>query len=142
MSVLPSGNIRIADNEPVCDQRIERFVCEIGRVVEEAQPERREEFRWMASDLLGEETHRLSENGRQEAKVGAAARPLNVLALSGFLLILGVSLVLFLPWIGLMLVDAGVTGIVLGLLYQFIRNQCGNISTDTSKTSFSSMSRS
>jgi hypothetical protein len=71
----------------------------------------------MASDLLDEETRLLTSNNQQQAKIRKYEPPLDGIALSGFALVLGIGVFLFLPWIGLVLVCIGMVGLVLSLIF-------------------------
>jgi len=63
------------------------------------------------------ETRRSFPNNQQQTNVGKYQSPLNGIALSGFALILGIGLFLFLPWIGLVLVCIGIIGLVLSFIF-------------------------
>ena len=122
MSFLALDDTGQVRSEPPQEQRIERLVSEIGQVIGEAPPERREELRQMASDLLNQEAVDSGPTGGQETNRRYIPR-LSGLALSGFALILGVGLFIFLPWIGFVLVWAGIVGFILSFIYNALRER-------------------
>src|SRR5215467_16295664 len=96
-SLSPDSN----QTDSARENHIEHLVFEIGQVIGEAPAEKREQLPQMASDLLNDETAGVGAAHQQN--VARPVRPLSGLALSGFALILGIALLLFLPFIGLML---------------------------------------
>ena len=100
------------------DRNLERLAREIGEVIEKAQPEEREELRQLAVDLIQEETVRTPVTPEENSS--SARRPLNPIALGGFVLILGAGISILLPPVGLVLVGGGLATVVLGAMYRLV----------------------
>ncbi len=100
------------------DRDLERLVHEIGEVIEKARPEEREELRQMATDLMQEEMVQTQVPPAENNT--AAKRPLNVIALGAFVMIIGAGLSILMPPIGLLLVAAGLATLFLGTMYRMV----------------------
>lgn len=109
------------EREVAREQRIERLIREIGEVIDDAEPERREELRQMAADLLNEQTRQMEIADGQAAGAAATGRPLNLLTLGVSLLVLGLVLFLLVPFMASVLVAVGFIAIISSLLYRFVR---------------------
>ena len=105
------------ETEEARDRQIERLVGEISEVIDNAEPERREELRQMAFDVLQQGTHR-AETVRA-AGSAARGRPLNMLTLGVGLVLVAFVLFLFVPLMASLLFAAGVLVIALSLLSRF-----------------------
>ena len=102
-------------DKPAIDRDVERLVHEIGEVIEKARPEEREELRQMAADLIQEETVQTVPDAESNT---AAKRPLNLVALGAFVIIIGAGLSILAPPVGLLLVGGGLAALVLGTTYR------------------------
>jgi hypothetical protein len=100
------------------DRSVERLVHEINEVIDNARPEEREELRQMAADLVRQESVHARVPTHDTAQQRVTRRPLNLVALGGFVLILGAGLALVIPPVGLILVGGGLATLVLGGLYR------------------------
>jgi hypothetical protein len=100
------------------DRDLERLVHEIGEVIEKARPEEREELRQMATDLMQEEMVQTQVPPAENNT--AAKRPLNLIALGAFVMIIGAGLSILMPPIGLLLVAAGLATLFLGTMYRMV----------------------
>ncbi|HZD40967.1 MAG TPA: hypothetical protein VE131_09615, partial [Terriglobales bacterium] len=100
------------------DRSVERLAREIGQVIQKARPEEREELRQMATDLLQEEMVRTQVPPEESPNI--ARRPLNPIALGGFILILGAGLSILVPPVGLILLGGGLAILVLGAMYRMV----------------------
>jgi hypothetical protein len=105
------------DKEAI-DRKLERLAREIGEVIEKARPEEREELRQLATDLIQEETVR-TQVPPEESR-SSARRPLNPIALGGFVLFLGAGISILVPPVGLILVGGGLATVVLGAMYRMV----------------------
>ena len=92
------------------DRQIEQLVRGIGHVIDDAQPEHRESFRQMASDLLDTGNHRFSITDQRDIHRGV---PLLNMLRESLVVDSGHELILFLPWIGLALIGAGIIDVRL-----------------------------
>jgi hypothetical protein len=97
------------------DRDVERLVHEIGAVIEKAQPEEREELRQMATDLIQEEVVQTVPDAENNA---GAKRPMNLISLGAFVIIIGAGLSILIPPIGLLLVGGGLATLIFGTVYR------------------------
>ena len=107
-----------ATTKRAIDRDVERLVHEIGEVIEKARSEEREELRQMTADLIKEEM--LRTQVPPEESHSTVRRPLNPIALGGFVLILGAGLSVLVPSVGLILVGGGLATVVLGAMYRMV----------------------
>jgi hypothetical protein len=84
-------------------------------VIGKARPEEREELRQMAADLMQEE---MAQSPPQAKNNTAAKRPLNLISLGAFVIIIGAGLSILVPPIGLLLVGGGLATLVVGTMYR------------------------
>jgi hypothetical protein len=101
------------------DQEIERLAQEIGRLVQSAAPERREDLKELAYTLIREEI--FERDGRAEAEARTAPGPFNPLASGILILILGAGLSFIFGPVGLALMLGGLIFIVWGAVITWVK---------------------
>ena len=99
------------------ETEIERLAGEIGRLIQAADPDTREELAESANSLIREQGLRPGF-ARVEKKVIADARrrPLNPLAAGIGLIMVGAAVTLLLPFVGLTLAAFGVLAALWGIM--------------------------
>jgi Flp pilus assembly protein TadB len=98
------------------EQAIERLAREVGQLIRSAEPETQEELREAASALMREEASAIREAGQLTRR-----RPMNPLAAGLGLLVVGASLALVFPPVGLTLILFGIIGIVWGSIITYVK---------------------
>jgi Flp pilus assembly protein TadB len=98
------------------EQAIERLAREVGQLIRSAEPETQEELREAASALMREEASAIREAGQLTRR-----RPMNPLAAGLGLLVVGASLALVFPPVGLTLILFAIIGIVWGSIITYVK---------------------
>lgn len=101
------------------DQEIERLAQEIGRLIQSAEPERREDLKELAYTLIREEI--FERDGRVETGGRSAPGPFNPLASGVLILILGAGLSFVFGPVGLALMLGGLIFIVWGAVITWVK---------------------
>jgi hypothetical protein len=101
------------------EQEIERLAQELGRLIQGADPERREDLKELAFALIREEFVYQGEGDSQ--KKGAAPAPFNPLGTGVLIFCLGAGLSFVFGPIGLVLMLGGLIFIVWGALISWIK---------------------
>ena len=100
------------------EQEIERLAQEIGRLIQSAEPERREDLKELAYTLIREEMIQRGE-GEQTGE-GSPPGPFNPLGTGVLILILGAGLSFVFGPVGLVLMMGGLVFVVWGILISWI----------------------
>ncbi len=101
------------------EQEIERLAQELGRLIQGADPERRDDLKELAFALIREEFIH-----RAEGEVGAGGStpaPFNPLGTGVLIFFLGAGLIFVFPAVGLMLMFGGLIFIVWGALISWFK---------------------
>jgi hypothetical protein len=93
------------------EQEIERLAQELGRLIQSAEPEKREDLKELAYTLIREEIFEQDVKGARER---TTAGPFNPLATGILISILGAGFFFIFPVVGLALVAFGFIFIVTG----------------------------
>ena len=101
------------------EQEIESLAQELGRLIQGADPERREDLKELAFALIREEFVYASAGDSQEK--GSAPAPLNPLGTGVLIFCLGAGLSFIFGPVGLVLMLGGLIFIVWGALISWIR---------------------
>jgi hypothetical protein len=101
------------------EQEIEGLAQEIGRLIQGADPERREDLKELAFALIREELIHKPED--QERGVGSVPAPFNPLGTGVLIFCLGAGLSFIFPPVGLVLMLAGLIFIVWGALISWFK---------------------
>ena len=101
------------------EQEIERLAQELGRLIQGADPERREDLKELAFALIREEFVYVGEGDSQ--KKGSASAPFNPLGTGVLIFCLGAGLSFVFGPIGLALMLGGLIFIVWGALISWIK---------------------
>ncbi len=101
------------------DQEIERLAQEIGRLIQSAEPERREDLKELAYTLIREEIFERGE-GVQTGERSSPA-PFNPLGSGVLILILGAGLSFIFGPVGLALMLGGLLFIVWGAVISWVK---------------------
>lgn len=100
------------------EQEIEKLAQEIGRLIQSAEPERREDLKELAYTLIREE---MIQRGEWEhAGEGSPPGPFNPLGTGVLILILGAGLSFVFGPVGLVLMLSGLIFIVWGALISWV----------------------
>ena len=101
------------------EQEIERLAQELGRLIQGADRERREDLKELAFALIREEfIHKVEPN---ETQGGSIPAPFNPLGTGILIFILGAGLSFIFGPVGLLLMLAGVGFVVWGALISWIK---------------------
>lgn len=101
------------------EQEIERLAQELGRLIQSANPERREDLKELAFALIREE---LIHTGRSEAiEGGSTPAPFNPLGTGVLIFFLGAGLSFVFGPVGLVLMLGGLIFIVWGALISWFK---------------------
>lgn len=101
------------------EQEIEKLAQELGRLIQGADPERREDLKELAFALIREEfIHRSDE---PPAAAGSAPAPFNPLGTGVLIFVLGAGLSFIFGPVGLVLMIGGVIFVVWGALISWIK---------------------
>jgi len=101
------------------DEEIERLAQEIGRLIKNADPQKREELKELAFTLIREEVFERSADDKSEA--GAAPGPFNPLGTGVLILVLGAGLSFVFGPVGLTLMLGGLIFIVWGAVISWAK---------------------
>jgi hypothetical protein len=101
------------------EQEIERLAQEIGRLIQSAEPQRREDLKELAYTLIREEMFQGGE-GEQGAG-GSPPGPFNPLGAGVLILILGAGLSFIFGPVGLVLMLGGVLFILWGAVISWVK---------------------
>ena len=100
------------------EQEIERLAQEIGRLIQGADPERREDLKELAFALIREE---LIHEAEAESKRGSTSAPFNPLGTGILIFCLGAGLSFIFGPVGLVLMLGGLVFVVWGALITWFR---------------------
>lgn len=101
------------------DQEIERLAQEIGRLIQSANPERREDLKELAYTLIREEIFERGEGVQTGEK--SPPTPFNPLGSGVLILILGAGLSFIFGPVGLLLMVGGLIFIVWGAVISWVK---------------------
>ena len=102
------------------EQEIERLAQEIGRLIQSAEPQQREDLKELAYTLIREGMFQRGEG--EEKGEGAIPGPFNPLGTGILILILGAGLSFVFGPVGLTLMLGGVIFIVWGALISWLKD--------------------
>jgi hypothetical protein len=94
------------------DQEIEKLAQEIGRLIQRAEPEKREDLKELAYTLIREEIFQRGDEERAED--ASIPRPFNPLGLGVLIFVLGAGLSFIFGPVGLLLMAGGLLFILWG----------------------------
>ena len=100
------------------EQEVERLAQELGRLIQRAEPEKREDLKDLAFTLIREE---IFERGETEQKGDETIRPFNPLGTGVLIFVLGAGLSFVFGPVGLMLMLGGVIFIVWGAIISWLK---------------------
>ena len=101
------------------EQEIERLAQELGRLIQGADPERREDLKELALAIMREEFIHKGEDAA--AAAGSAPAPFNPLGTGVLIFVLGAGLSFIFGPVGLVLMLGGVIFIVWGALISWFK---------------------
>jgi hypothetical protein len=101
------------------EQEIERLAQELGRLIQGAGPERREDLKEMAFSLIREEL--IHEAEGEESPAGSTPAPFNPLGTGVLIFCLGAGLSFVFGPVGLLLMLGGVIFVVWGALISWFK---------------------
>jgi hypothetical protein len=101
------------------EQEVERLAQELGRLIQSAEPEKREDLKDLAFTLIREE---IFERGDTEQKSDGTVRPFNPLGTGVLIFVLGAGLSFVFGPVGLMLMLGGVIFIVWGAIISWLKH--------------------
>jgi hypothetical protein len=101
------------------EQEIERLAQEIGRLIQGADPERREDLKELAFALIREELIHEAED--EKSKGGSTAAPFNPLGTGILIFFLGAGLSFIFGPVGLVLMLGGLIFVVWGVLISWFK---------------------
>jgi hypothetical protein len=101
------------------EQEVERLAQELGRLIQSAEPEKREDLKDLAFTLIREE---IFERGAAEQKSDGTVRPFNPLATGVLFFVLGAGLFFLFAGVGLALMLGGVIFVVWGALISWLKH--------------------
>ena len=101
------------------EQEIERLAQELGRLIQGADPERREDLKELAFALIREELIHEAED--EKTKRGSTPAPFNPLGTGILIFILGAGLSFIFGPVGLVLMFGGLVFVVWGALISWFR---------------------
>jgi hypothetical protein len=100
------------------EQEVERLAQELGRLIQSAEPEKREDLKDLAFTLIREE---IFERGETEPKSDGTIRPFNPLGTGVLIFVLGAGLSFVFGPVGLTLMLGGVIFIVWGAIISWFK---------------------
>jgi hypothetical protein len=100
------------------EQEIERLAQEIGRLIQSAEPEKREDLKELAYTLIREEIFEQDVKGARER---TTAGPFNPLASGILIIVLGGGFFFIFPVVGLALVFFGLIFVVTGAIISWFK---------------------
>lgn len=103
------------------DEEIERLAQQIGRLIQSAEPRRREDLKELAYTLIREEM--IQGSDAAQAAEGAPPGPFNPLGAGVLILVLGGGLSFVFGPIGLLLMLGGLIFIVWGALLSWVKRE-------------------
>ncbi len=101
------------------EQEIERLAQELGRLIQGADPERRDDLKEMALALIREEL--IHDAGSDETAKGSAPAPFNPLGTGVLIFVLGAGLSFIFGPVGLVLMLGGLIFVVWGALLSWVK---------------------
>ena len=101
------------------EQEIERLAQELGRLIQEADPERRHDLKELAFALIREEFIHKAED--TTSAVGSTPAPFNPLGTGVLVFFLGAGLSFIFGPVGLLLMLCGVVFVVWGALISWLK---------------------
>ncbi len=101
------------------EQEIERLAQELGRLIQGADPERREDLKELAFALIREEFIHKADG--EANKAGAVPGPFNPLGTGVLIFVLGAGLSFVFGPVGLLLMAGGVVFVVWGALISWFK---------------------
>ena len=101
------------------EQEIERLAQELGRLIQGADPERRDDLKEMAFALIHEEL--IHDAGSDETAKGSAPAPFNPLGTGVLIFFLGAGLSFIFGPVGLVLMLGGLIFVVWGALLSWFK---------------------
>ena len=102
------------------EQEIERLAQELGRLIQGADPERREDLKELAFALIREEfIHKAGDDSSTAA--GSRPAPFNPLGTGVLIFVLGAGLSFVFGPVGLVLMAGGIIFVVWGALISWIK---------------------
>ena len=101
------------------EQEIERLASELGRLIQGADPERREDLKELAFALIREEFIHKAED--QESQAGSVPAPFNPLGTGVLIFCVGAGLSFIFGPVGLVLMLAGVIFVIWGAVISWIK---------------------
>jgi hypothetical protein len=101
------------------EQEIERLAQELGRLIQGADPERRDDLKEMALALIREEL--IHDAGSDETAKGSAPAPFNPLGTGVLIFFLGAGLSFIFGPVGLVLMLGGLIFVVWGALLSWFK---------------------
>jgi hypothetical protein len=101
------------------EHEIERLAQELGRLIQGADPERREDLKELAFALIREEF--IHKDDGEPSATGSPPKPFNPLGTGVLILVLGAGLSFVFGPVGLVLMAGGVIFIVWGALITWIK---------------------
>jgi hypothetical protein len=109
------SNVTLQERE----QEIERLAQEIGRLIQRADPERREDLKELAFALIREELIHTGEG--EEGKGGSTPAPFNPLGTGVLIFFLGAGLSFIVGPVGLFLMLGGLIFVVWGAFISWFK---------------------
>ncbi|MBI4527541.1 MAG: hypothetical protein HY695_27410 [Deltaproteobacteria bacterium] len=106
-------------DQSAAEQQIENLVREIGRLVDNAEPRKREDLREFAQTLLREETSIAERQKAEETE--QMRRPLNPLSAGLLFLLLGLGLLFIVSPVGLILILVGLLFVAWGGVMSWLK---------------------
>jgi len=101
------------------EQEIERLAQEIGRLIQSAEPERREDLKELAYTLIREEM--FEGSGPEQAKAISPPAPFNPLGTGVLILVLGAGLSFIFGPVGIVLMLGGLFFILWGAVISWVK---------------------
>jgi len=101
------------------EQEIERLAQELGRLIQGAESERREDLKELAFALIREEF--IYKPGEDSGAAGSAPTPFNPLGTGILIFVLGAGLSFIFGPVGLLLMAGGIIFVVWGALISWIK---------------------
>ena len=101
------------------EQEIETLAQELGRLIQDADPERREDLKELAFALIREEF--IHKAGDDASAAGSTPAPFNPLGTGVLIFVLGAGLSFVFGPVGLVLMLGGIIFIVWGALISWIK---------------------
>jgi hypothetical protein len=98
---------------------IERLAQELGRLIQGADPERREDLKELAFALIREEL--IHQAGDEKSKGGSTPAPFNPLGTGILIFVLGAGLSFIFGPVGLVLMFGGLIFVVWGILISWFK---------------------